>query len=141
MKKSTIFLIILVYIVSFVIVGLFGIQARGYNEIIYVESITLRAVDEELVQSKYKPESQSYTFMTYYEDNLVVKFKAEVLPANATNKKVKLSYDTEIATFDEPDEDGFFNASISNDGYGAIEFDVVSTDGKDFKIHAKLMIL
>ena len=140
MKKSTIFLIILVYIVSFVIVGLFGIQARGYNEIIYVESITLRAVDEELVQSRYKGD-QNYTFVTYYEDNLVVKFKAEVLPANATNKKVKLNCETTLATFDEPDEDGFFNLSILNGGYGAIEFDVVSTDGKDLKVHAKLLVL
>lgn len=140
MKKSTIFLLILVYIVSFIIVGLFGIQTRAHNEIIYVDNITLKAVDEDAVQMKYDEKTNLYKFVTYYEDNLIVKLKAEVLPANATHSAVKVNASTDLATF-EIVEDVFINITISEGGYGAIEFDVVSTDGNDFSVAAKLMIL
>ena len=96
MKKSTIFLIILVYIVSFIIVGLFGIQTRAYDEIIYVESISLKVVSGPIVNEKYEEERNLYTFYTYYDDDLTIQLKAEVLPANATNKAVKLNQETEI---------------------------------------------
>ena len=140
MKKSTIFLLILVYIASFIIVGLFGIQTRAHNEIIYVDSITLKAVDEDNVQSKYNETKNLYTFVTYYEENLIVKLKAEVLPANATNAAVKVNVSTDLATF-EIVEDVFINITIKEGGYGTIEFDVVSTDGNDLNVAAKLMIL
>lgn len=140
MKKSTIFLLILVYIVSFIIVGLFGIQTRAYDEIIYVESIKLKAVNSENIVEKYDKPTETYKFTTYYTEGLVVQLKAEVLPANTTYSEVKVSQDTELATF-EVVEKVFINITICEGGYGAIEFDVVSTDGKDLSVHAKLMIL
>ena len=113
---------------------------KDIAEIIYFESITLTAVNVEHVSSTYDAEANKYTFVADGENNLVIKFKAEVLPANATNKKVKLSYDTEIATFDEPDENGFFNINVLEGGV-YLNFDVVSTDGKDVSVHAKLLVL
>lgn len=140
MKKSTIFLLILVYIASFIIVGLFGIQTRAHNEIIYVDTITLKAIDEEFVESKYNESKNQYTFRTYYDDNLIVKLKAEVLPANATNHSVKVNVSTDLATFEIVD-DVYIYIAIKEDGYGFIDFDVVSTDGNDTKVGAKLLIL
>lgn len=140
MKKSTIFLLILVYIVSFIIVGLFGIQTRAYDEIIYVESITLKAVSGANVTEKYDEKRNLFTFLTYYDDNLVIQLKAEVLPANSPYQAVKISQDTELATF-EVVENVFINITICEGGYGSIEFDVVSTDGKDLAAHAKLLVI
>ena len=115
------------------------------EETVYVESISLKAEDEEHVQSRYNSETETYIFATYYEDNLVVEFKVEVLPANATNKKVSVSYDSDYcagrATFGVPDDNGYFDISVLEGGFGAIDFDVVSTDGKDLKVHAKLLVL
>ena len=139
MKKSTIFLIILVYIVSFIIVGLFGIQTRAYDEIIYVDSISLKVVSGSIVSEKYEEERSLYTFSTYYDDDLTIQLKAEVLPANATNKAVKISQETELAAF-EVVEDVFVNITVNEGGYGAIEFDVVSTDGRDLTVHARLLV-
>lgn len=140
MKKSTIFLLILVYIASFIIVGLFGIQTRAHNEIIYVESITLKAIDEEFVRSKYDASKNQYTFVAEYEDNLIVKLKAEVLPANATNPSVKVNVSTELASF-EIVNDVFIYITVNEGGYGSIDFNVASTDGNDYKVAAKLLIL
>ena len=140
MKKSTIFLIILVYIVSFIIVGLFGIQTRAYDEIIDVDSISLKVVSGAVVSENYDEKNNLYKMMAYYDDNLVIQLKAEVLPANATNKAVKISQDTELATF-EVVESVFINITVNEGGYGAIEFDVVSTDGKDLTVHARLLVM
>ncbi|MCR5308619.1 MAG: hypothetical protein K6E21_00715 [Bacilli bacterium] len=139
MKKSTIFLIILVYIVSFIIVGLFGIQTRAYDEIIDVESISLKVVSGPIVNEKYEEDRNLYTFYTYYDDDLTIQLKAEVLPANATNKAVKINQETKLAAF-EVVEDVFVNITVNEGGYGAIEFDVVSTDGKDLEVHARLLV-
>ena len=139
MKKSTIFLLILVYIVSFIVVGLFGIQTRAYDEIIYVDSITLKTVSGANVTERYDEERELYIFSTYYEDDLVIQLKAEVLPANSPYQAVKIRQDTELATF-EVVENVFINITICEGGYGVIEFDVVSTDGKDLSVQAKLMV-
>ena len=139
MKKSTIFLLILVYIVSFIIVGLFGIQTRAYDAIIDVESITLKAVEGTGVTGEYDSRQNLYKFRTYYEDNLIVQLKAEVLPANTTYKAVKVVADTELATF-EVVEDVFINIAVKEGGSGVVEFSVASTDGKDLTVHAKLLI-
>lgn len=138
MKKSTIFLLILVYIVSFIIVGLFGIQTRAYDELIYVEGINLKAVNSENVTEKYDTEEKMYKFFAYYEEGLVIQLKAEVLPANTTYTEVKVNVDTDLATF-EVIEKVFINITVLE--AGPIEFDVLSTDGRDFGVHAKLMIL
>ena len=83
MKKSTIFLILLVYIASFIIVGLFGIQVRAHNEIIYVENISLTAVNQEaLVNSRYDEEEKKYKAAKKESD--LATFKAELIRAIST---------------------------------------------------------
>lgn len=139
MKKSTIFLILLVYIASFVIVGLFGIQVRAHNEIVYVENISLTPINQEaLVNYKYDETNKKYTFIAYYEDGLVIQLKANVTPANATNSAVKVSYDSEIAEITVVDS-VFININVKEDG--ALDFSVVSTDGLDLTINATLLVL
>lgn len=140
MKKSTIFLIILVYIASFIIVGLFGVQIRAHDEIIYVESIALEKVDESVYKSSYIEGKKTYNFVSYYQDNLIVKIKANVLPANVTHGEVKVNYDSEICKI-EVVEAVYIYVTVFNDGYGSVDFDVVSTDGKDLTVKATLLII
>ena len=141
MKKSTIFLILLVYIASFVIVGLFGIQVRAHNEIVYVENISLTPINQEaLVNYKYDETNKKYTFIAYYEDGLVIQLKANVTPANQ-NPVIRdfwLEYDSEIAEITVVDS-VFININVKEDG--ALDFSVVSTDGLDLTINATLLVL
>lgn len=139
MKKSTIFLILLVYVASFIIVGLFGIQVRAHNEIVYVDSISLSPVNSEaFVNYRYDEAEKKYKFIAYYEDDLVIQLKANVSPANATNGAVKVSYDSVIADI-EVSESVFITINVK-DG-GAIDFSVVSTDGLDLTVNATLYVL
>lgn len=141
MKKSTIFLLVLVYIVSFIIVGLFGIQVRAHDQIIYVDSITLRAVDEVNVHTVYDEENKIYKFWTYYpeNENRKVQFVTEVLPANATNRDVQVIFDSPNVR-EVKVENEFIDIYLNEGGIGTIDFSVVSTDGNNLTIDAKLTI-
>lgn len=141
MKKSTIFLLVLVYIVSFIIVGLFGIQVRAHDQIIYVDSITLRAVDEVNVHTIYDEENKIYKFWTYYpeNENRKVQFVTEVLPANATNRDVQVILDSPNVREVKVEND-FIDIYLNEGGIGTIDFSVVSTDGNNLTIDAKLTI-
>ena len=52
MKKSTILLLAVVYIVSFFIIGLLGHAIRNYNPEIYPESIEVIDIDSKTTMSK-----------------------------------------------------------------------------------------
>lgn len=144
MKKSTIFLLVLVYIVSFIIVGLFGIQVRAHDQIIYVDSITLKAVDEVNVHTTYDEENKIYKFWTYYPDESddekrKIQFVTEVLPANATNRGIEVILDNPNVRDVKVDKE-FIDIYLNEGGIGTIDFSVVSTDGNNLTIDAKLTI-
>ena len=52
MKKSTILLLVLVYIVSFFVIGLLGHSIRNYNPEVYPESIEIIDPDNRTIVSK-----------------------------------------------------------------------------------------
>ena len=52
MKKSTILLLVVVYIVSFFVIGLLGHSIRNYNPEIYPESIEVMDPDNKTTMSK-----------------------------------------------------------------------------------------
>ena len=99
MKKSTILLLIVVYIAAFFIVGLIGISLRSHYEINYVSEIIvekmegqpnleLNRLEREEIVSKDDPDharyNNSYVCDVDYVKDLVLKFKVSVKPDNST---------------------------------------------------------
>ena len=150
MKKSTILLVVAVYIVSFLIVGFFGIQARGYFKDVYVEDIKLICPEQTVkvedmgVQKDDSTGEEYYFFKTKYQSNegqgIKVVFKAEVYPLETSFKAINVIYD---------DGQSAYSATIVDDYYIHLQinkkamcrFSVESTDGKKFQKEVRVAAL
>ena len=145
MKKSTIFALVLVYIISFLAVGLFGIATKGYHEVIYVDSIKIDCPDlGDKIKDKtdYRDENPTYKYVAQYEEGLIVRLKAEVYPVETSFPKIAVVYDTEASV-------GFYTITVVDDYYIHIEFEqigralfsVQSTDGKKLQVPVQVTAL
>ena len=95
MKKSVVILIALIYVSSIALVGFLGLQAKSYNEVVYVESIE--------VLSDYAVDTSTLTkYITVYGES-TLQLECRVLPDKASNKKIiyKLPKGCTNATIDE----------------------------------------
>lgn len=100
MKKSTILLLALVYIVSFFVIGLMGHSIRNYNPVYLPESIELIDPDNKTVISKdaKDPETGELLYDYYfvflgYEDGMYLRIKAVVKPDNCSYPDVSFVED------------------------------------------------
>lgn len=107
MKKSTILLLVVVYIVSFFIIGLLGQAIRGYNEQIYPTSIVLEDPDNKtIVTTDVKDESTGELLFDYnfvyrnYTNGANFRIKATVKPENSTWPNVSFTKDGDNLSFD-----------------------------------------
>lgn len=94
MKKATIIIIAAIYVASIVIVGVFGLQALIYNEMIYIRDFELP--DEiEGKEVKLATDGKSYTVRLTYRDGLTVPIEFVPIPADATMRnsvEVEITY-------------------------------------------------
>jgi len=133
MKKSTIFVVILIYIVSVVVVGLFGISIKSYDPKVYVDDIKISVVADQgfniVDNTDYNVKPISYDFATIYQKEMTVKLKASVEPANTSFPNVAVEYDTkqEVFTVEVVDK-VYINVHFAEGG--SAKFTVLSTDGK-----------
>ena len=91
MKKSTILIIVAVFLISVFVVGIFGMQNVPYNEIIYVEKIVPTSVtlSNGAESPKIKRDADgSYYVVIAYEQNVMVMINYDIVPGNATNRKL-----------------------------------------------------
>ena len=99
MKKSVVILIALIYVASIALVGFLGLQAKSYNDVIYVESLE--------ILSDYSVDKNTGSKFIVFEpatpDDNTLKLDCKVRPDNATDTKViySLSSDCTNATIDE----------------------------------------
>lgn len=157
MKKSTIFLLVLVYIASFLIVGIFGISVKSYNSTYYVEKVNIEVAPTQV--SGVNPtipkgliadenELRHYTCTVRYnyvekdtngDIKCVVRLKASVYPTNATTSTLRLQADetSDVATVTQEDNNVYFNVSFKIKG--SFSFDVYATDGYGAYTTVKLM--
>lgn len=96
MKKSTILILIVVYLGSILIVGIFGMKSIPFEERVYCNSITPSAAmtssGNELTIKKGEIEGKEYYYVTVsYEEGLIVMVSYDLTPANCTNKNVEIS--------------------------------------------------
>ena len=106
MKKSTILLLAVVYIVSFFIIGLLGHSIKTYNPEIYPESIEVIDPDNRTTVSKDIYDSKTgelqyhyYFVLTNYRNGDSVRIKSTIKPDKCTYPNVKYIKDASNTTF------------------------------------------
>lgn len=138
MKKVTVLVIAAIYVASIIVVGVFGLKALMYNEMVYVEDIVFA---DTIKGAPVKPATDGggYTVVLKYEENLSFSLVYTPVPANATLRnsiKVSITYqssddDDPCATYDR--------GSIYFHKKGQITVLVESQDGG--KVSKELRIL
>lgn len=94
MKKSTILIILIVFVGSVLIVGIFGMQSVPYEQIKYVKQIAPTSVTSMSGSSQgleIKTDENGYYVMLPYEEGLELLINYDLKPADCTNKDVKVT--------------------------------------------------
>ena len=101
MKKSTILLLVVVYILSFLLVGLLGHSLRNYNPTYYPEEIILEVTDEKTTIHRNQQGYDYYFTHRKYVPGSSVRIRAVVKPDNvsADYKAVDFFKDAGNTTF------------------------------------------
>ncbi len=147
MKKSTILLVAVVYIISFIIVGFFGISARGYFKDVYVEDIKMicpeQAVKVDNMGTITDPDTGKdyYYFKTKFAKNdgagIKVIFKAEVYPLETSFKAINVVYDESQTVYSATIVDDYY-IHLQINKVGMCRFAVESTDGKKLQREVRI---
>lgn len=98
MKKSVVILIALIYVASIALVGFLGLQAKTYNEVIYVESLE--------ILNDYSVNRQTgdkYITFRPSASERSIQLEARCIPDNASDKSIVYALDRDCvnATIDE----------------------------------------
>lgn len=107
MKKSTILMLVIVYIVSFFLIGLLGQAVRAYDPVVYPTSIELVEPDNIATVKKdvRDPEDNDKVLYDYYfivnpyHDGMSITIKATVKPDNTSFPNVNFIRDASNTTF------------------------------------------
>lgn len=103
MRKSTILLLVIVYILSFLAIGLLGQAVRSYDPVVYPESITLIEPDDIATvhkDTKIGDKMYNYYFVVRpYREGMSIRFKAEVKPDNTKYPNVDFFKDESDQSF------------------------------------------
>lgn len=94
MKKSTILMLLIVFVVSVLVVGIFGMQSVPYEQILYVKEIVPTSVTSMTGTSEgleIQSDENGYYVMLPYEEGLELLINYELKPADCTNKNVEVS--------------------------------------------------
>ena len=93
MKKFTVLVLLIVFLGSVLVVGIFGLQSVPYEKIVYVKEIRptfVTTISENAQKLEIKMNDKGYYVMLPYEEGLEVLINYELTPADCTNKKVKV---------------------------------------------------
>ena len=140
MKKSTLIVIGIIYIASIVIISIFGLKTKIYDQVIPVSSIeclnetdskstvTTTADGKKLIRVKYDEPGRLDEHGV--PRGTMVQISYRVLPDNATNKDVRFVYNTELtrANFLK-NTDGEEMGLILFTGKVKLDLSIVSVDG------------
>lgn len=117
MKKSTILILLIVFVLSVVIVGIFGMKIMSYNVKVYIDEITPTQIilnDDNYTVYTYYPDGSdskyqirnvstetqpnTYSVAVSYYEGLTLIADYEVTPNDATNRNLKITvtYDSAV---------------------------------------------
>lgn len=104
MSKPTILILSIVYLISILIVGIFGMQIMSFNKVNYIESISLSEKDVSFSDSNCyldfiaNDETSEYTIVYQYKKGLTIEitltFKGKDPTSDPTNMNLTVSSDT-----------------------------------------------
>ncbi len=106
MKKSTLIIILVIYVASIVAINFFGLSVKVYDKIINVTSVECINKDEEGVVVKDKDYGKFITVNFVGEadketlSGTKLQLKWHAYPDNATNKDVQFIYDKDNPRFE-----------------------------------------
>lgn len=99
MKKSTILMLIVVYVIAFFVVGLRGMELRSHYQVSYINEILVEPfeeigmtltedirtdLNEEEEKESLKRYTHDYKYRIDYSDGIVIKFDVKLIPANTS---------------------------------------------------------
>ncbi len=135
MKKSVILVIAVVYLVSIILVGFYGINVKVYNETTYVEYIDC-LTEGYTPYDPNNPDELAFIeegkdgYISYkYTEGLVVNLKCVARPDDATNKKLKYTTSDTNVTISDIKNDGTVDITFNSSGAAIIT--VTAEDGRD----------
>lgn len=128
MKKSVAILIGIIYIVSIVIVGFFGLKIKGYDTTTYVTEVAFVGDDVSTMDDGTK------LIVIDYSEGLTYQLQWKVSPDDATHPEVRFGYD-ETTTVGEVNQEGL----ITFYKKGVISVFIHSTDGSSKNDYIKVI--
>ena len=128
MKKSTILMVIIVYIIAFFVVGILGMQVQSHFKVDYLNEITVSEFvlateepkmklknhkrvalnEEQEIKEEKKRYQNYYEFDTVvpFEEGMILKFNINLIPENSTYNDYKLWTTTATSFVAEKQADG-----------------------------------
>lgn len=140
MKKSVIFAIAVIYIISIVVVGLFGASIRGAPPTIYCDAIQIVDPTNSIL-TETKVNGADYGFTIDYQENLSFSIQAKVKPTNCSFPAVDYFYNTDQNEYIiEQEDNNVATIKLTDEAEQGcwIEGYAQSTDGK--KLTVKFVI-
>ncbi len=140
MKKSVLILIAVIYVVAIFMVSFIGLKIGFYDEIMYVESISVENIECENCTVKTAVENgveYKYAVVQYEDDPenpTAVQIIWKLNPDNATNKKVTFEYD-KSKTIGYVTETG----TVVFNKKGTINVYILATDGSGQRAMVKII--
>ncbi len=128
MKKSVAILIGIIYVVSIVVVGFFGLKIKGFDTTTYVTEVTF--IGNELDEMD---DGTKFVEITYSETH-TYQLKWRVSPDDATHPEVSFGYD-ETTNVGEVSQDGL----VTFYRPGVISVYIHSTDGSSKNDYIKVI--
>lgn len=104
MKKSTILIIVAVFLISVFVVGIFGLQSIPYEQRVYIEQITPTSItlNTGAPSPKIKLSQNGYYIVTiprdHYEEGMGIIISYDICPTDATNKNLDVTIDNSLNT-------------------------------------------
>ena len=117
MKKSTILMLVIVYVVAFFLVGLLGMELKSHYQVSYLneiqvvpfEEIGMTLVEDKRVDLNENEEKESfkrfthdYKFRINYTTDLVLKFDIKLMPSNTTVNEFQFYMDDQYRNLCNP---------------------------------------
>lgn len=131
MKKSIIILIMVVFLGSVFVVGVFGMQNVPYNERIYVQEIIPTSVTLSTNEKvEIKQNERGYYIRFTYEEGAIVFINYIITPDNASNRHVDITIDN---TNDNSNAELLPNRGIKFNDSGSIVVTFSSVDSGEPK--------
>lgn len=136
MKKSTLIIILIIYVASIAIINFFGMSVKLYDEVINVTAVecinktdknteVIESTDKKILKVKFT-EPANATDLT----GTMLQLQWRVLPDNATVKDVRFVYNTQNTRVEfYEDEKGRKTGLMLFSGPTMLDVRIMSTDG------------